>query len=108
MAGPFASAYVSDVPQSQIKVLPNPNHPDFCLIELPTVPARTYFLKYSFNLSDWIYFPFIEKGEGTTIRYDFRCSTPEIYLAAEYTDLSYSGSPTRPILMTMVGPIGKS
>ena len=88
-----SQARVSDTPQPQIRLLPNPDHPGFCLLELPTVANRTYFLKYSFDLELWSYFTFVERGDGTTTSYDFSCNVPTTYLSAQYTDAQYFGDP---------------
>ncbi len=47
---------------------------------------RTYFLQWSFNLTDWFYAPFVDHGAGLKSR-GIQSSTPKFFVRLWYDDI---------------------
>lgn len=51
------------------------------------IAGRSYFIQYSEDLVNWLYFPVIESGE-TPLSYGFESSAEKFFVRLKYTDIA--------------------
>jgi len=54
--------------------------------EWESISGRTYFVQYSEDLQNWIYFPDIVAGDGTVISYGAASTSDKFFVRLRYTD----------------------